>query len=1100
MSLLQEGIDDEAGFIAFCAHLGKRHVVRGAQLLQAFNELYAQGRIRYVTRDDSETNAEHNTRIGYIEGILNIGTIKCSLVERVDKDSGKTLETPFTATETLLLAAHYNSKNGRIRPMTMLDNITLAQRFIMCRLRDLNLSDHLDSSHRRSVPPNIVWSKLPQFVSEATACNLIPFSFSASTTSHFDLGDDSTADPAVLKQQTRTIRQRQAEYLRLGMSLLWSPHTQNLIMNRYNSDKTVLSCSLWSIRTFRLRPFTSADDTEQFVMLLAMYRCQHERRSLGLRPFDREKTKQFLELIEECIRKLLAWTLNLTKAPFPTKWDIFNAVTTVTVVTPPDSDAQAPEKASSPPQEEEEKRTTIASILMSLLTRWDHNARGESNSRNTSDETCSRDQILHSLQFFMQRWPFARKWRFLSQSLPCFQTKLFLQPLLPLQSVRIVSIPTQVPSPNPVHDNSLTMATPPCTTVAVAASASIERPPRPVKVPRVSPLLPAAGDNDILAPVPLGISQQAGRQVFDPITMKNLCRMKEIPPPKNPFPGVVVPRGHTSQPPEVLNQRETRMEGMSSLVDNLDANSNDSLNSRASNDMGVVIEEVVESGQGNSIVDGSEDGEDEGRNSDGNNSTNTDPVARVESLSRSIPSDASRTRTLVQPEALKRKRGECVEARNGTLTEILPRQSRRKRDNRKKKKKKRRTEPIVQTATVEKNTACDRGEEENEGRDNTEQGSDESDGNEGSDDDLEPFYDTISAKLPSPTGVENLPTPCHNLGAWRHYVTSDDVTELTELMKQRCAAMYYLKQHGMDQRKENFWPSSIGHKAYCNFRNIELHNDGYTILEGVLQNTVVGQDADDVITHFSKLWKGENCTAGKRENSVWQHIFNIGSAKDPRYARKGVGRYSVCVRHLVDIAAERHREIFRKRLRVETALGILIDDIVQDTNSEFPLRFPVTGSRLLFHTRHAPPQLPHYDFGYVQYKEGSSPWRPDNNDLSYFAMLSGAEGFHLRVWRDGHRLMYGPYELVGEIAETLQSELLHIPPYSILIVRGDLPHAGAGGQEADNAAGPMSQTDAMHIRFHVYAARHFQRLKNGVYVAHHKFKINDSPLPQNCSI
>lgn len=285
-----------------------------------------------------------------------------------------------------------------------------------------------------------------------------------------------------------------------------------------------------------------------------------------------------------------------------------------------------------------------------------------------------------------------------------------------------------------------------------------------------------------------------------------------------------------------------------------------------------------------------------------------------------------------------------------------------------------------------------------------------------------------------------------------------------------------------------FLPGCVGYNTYCNARRAELHGDGYTILRGVLKGSEVGSDADSVIRHFSRRWIGEKETG--RRQQPWHHIFNLGTVPDRENAKNGVGRYTVDVKHLVDGMIRRHEDIFKSRIRVETALGVIVDYVIQDDNEESPLRFPVTGSRLLFHTRNAEPQRPHYDFGNVEYVEGTMPWRPGSKDLSYFAMVSGAEGFHLRVWIDGHRMLYGPFDLAHDIAETLKSELIYIPPYSVLLVRGDLPHAGVGGAEADGPAS-LSVDEMMHIRFHMYIAHNFELLKDGVYVAHHNLRIND---------
>lgn len=1078
MSLLHDGIDDESGFIAFCGQPPNRNVVRGAQLLQAFCELYINGRVCYVEHDDSISVQEYQRKLGYCNGVLSTGKINCAFVERIDETGGDAVvHTPFSATETLLLAAHYNSKNGHIRPMTMLDNITLAQRFIQCRLRDLHLSDHLYSSRRRSAPPNVVWSKLPQFVAEATACNLIPYSTTPSAPPNLDIPSDVNGnDPALWRQHIRTIRQRQAEYIRLALSLLWSPHTQNLIMNRCTFESNTLSCSLWSLRTFRLRPFTSADDSVQFVMLLALYRCQQERRSLRLRPFDRDKTKRFLELIASCVQKLLSCAMNRTKPPFPTKWDIFNAITTITT--------GPPTIQPSPQGQQDQQQVSIADILMSLLTRWDH-AAATTNAPTQSaagDNSCTGQNIIFSLQCFMQRWPFNRKWRFLSPSLPCFQPDLFLQPLLPLESIRfwpvhapsstdmasvrppaILSAAQQAVHPTgPPHQQLQSLVKTLQQRHATHSAAIAPQPPV-----RLAKLLPAVDDRA----APLGREFQATPQgQTSSWLFKNISPLHNSTPVVQKALAVVSAAAVTDALPPNPSSIELQTPRTNISLGRVMEN-NRIVPSETDN----VDEEMIDGGEGRRFVDDSNEDDEctdtyaTGRNTDDINYTDTDPIVQSRARSRDVTVEGERSKRVRHDRSNAVPTLECSAPVSALISSSTVQYRRSK-----KQKTKRTSAAIRDSLRAGAPTDCDTADDE----DDEEQ--------------LEPLYDKISAKLPPPTGVYNLPSTCHVGGAWDRYLTNEDVTDLASLIRSRCAALYYSEEHKEEGDAVRDWPCLVGRRAYCNSRRTELHNDGYTILRNVLADSVLAADADSVINHFAKFWKGERrYTQIQQQKSVWKHIFNRGGQHDPENANNGIGRYTVGVEDLVDRLIRHNPELFTKRLRVETALGVLIQDVIQDNNQQHPLRFPVTGSRLLFQTRHTPPQLAHYDFGNIKYNPEKTPWNPGSDDISYFAMMAGAEGFHLRIWTDGHRMMYGPFELVRKIAKTLQSQVIFIPPYSALIVRGDLPHAGVGGEEADGPESPTSPNQLMHIRFHMYVSRHFDRLKDGVYVARHKLLIND---------
>lgn len=761
-SLMQDGIDDECGFVAYCAQQGEKHIVRGAQLLQAFCELYEQGRFRYVARD-ADSQADCMPKLGNIDGVWHVGMIKCAFLQRIDKTDGrKVVDTPFSATETLLLAAHYNAKHGHVRPMTVLDNITLAQRFILCRLRDLNLSHHLDSIHTRAVPPNMVWSKLTQLIEEATACNLIPFSTTPSAPAKQDRQGHNYTDTPAWRQQMRAARQRQGEYIRLALSLLWSPNTHNLIMNRCSVSGTVISSSLWSLRTFRLSPFTSADDPVQFVMLLALFRVQRDRRALKLRPFDRDKTKRLLELIANCVQKLLEWTMNRTQQSFPTKWDIFNAVTTIT--------PQPPTLHPAPPGRQT-KRVTVADILMSLLTHWESTAAG---SRTTpavaadSAVSCTTDQIFFSLQCFMQRWPFNRKWRMLSSSLSCFKPDLFLQPPLSLASIRFQSLPVRPPSTH----------TPVVETVAQHAmrrernNLAAPPPPRPATLATLLPTI-----DDRLAPLASEkIPGTIPPQHTSPLLLKNLAILPSIrttqPVVQSTNPAVEIhPPSPGAVPIPITEPVQTRTAAAAAAHENNTAATTTLMPARS------VEEEMLDSGQGGKIL---------GTDSDDDNDR-TDAYTRNDS-SNSTHSDVLHKNKERAPDtALSRKRKSIDESltRSAAARKDKVMEAKRKKNRKNKERRSNSLQPItIINAETTSRTNPNVVDDDSNGSDEDVSDPDEEE------ETLDPFYDKISTALPNPTDVRNLPIACHDLGAWKHYLTNADVQELTNLIKARCAKLY----------------------------------------------------------------------------------------------------------------------------------------------------------------------------------------------------------------------------------------------------------------------------------------------------------------------
>lgn len=691
-SLLHEGIDDEGGFIAFCGYFGTRQVLRGAQVLQAFTQLYQQGRISYVPPPPNgfatmEERQTHRSRLGYKNGVLHVGTIRCVQLQRVDENTGVVSETPFTATESLLLAAHYNGKNGRIRPMTMIDSITLAQRFILCRLRDMHLSEYVQPSQKGAVPPSIVWSRLPQFVSEATACSLIPFSNMPSTLPDMDFGRTSTTDDQFLKQNQRSLRQRQQEYIRLAMSLLWSPNTQKLLTNRYTLEGKPLTCSLWSIRTFRLRPFTSADDALQFIMLIAMYRYQHDRRKMKIRQLDRMKVKTFLDLIESCVGNSMSWAMNRAGEPFPSKWDVFNTETCINV------------RGHVEPQ-----RVSIATILMSLLIFW---SPPKSNSAVHDPNTCSSEDVLCNLKNFMQGWPFEQNWRASSASQPCFEPEIFLKPVLPLGSVR----PYIVPGATTVEQ---TVPLPPAAGQPVIVGQADSRSIAGTAIFPPAPILPVSGGDNVAN-----------------LTRAPATAVKLLPRPS--------PQGAEAQTTSVHDEDRFSPSKMSIVssgtprppLNNMEAD--------------VVDEVMLDCGQGGSILAVSDDEGGSDTDGDVDNSTDSDPVNGKDMCAQQMPVKGSQRPSVSLKLTRNEISKEAVQQRHRGIA------SKRKKGRRKKPKARPITDSVPRSPTnivsTEKQGVVDKGDESSD------------------EECLEALYDKISAELPAPTDVQNLPTACHDKGA-----------------------------------------------------------------------------------------------------------------------------------------------------------------------------------------------------------------------------------------------------------------------------------------------------------------------------------------------
>jgi len=356
------------------------------------------------------------------------------------------------------------------------------------------------------------------------------------------------------------------------------------------------------------------------------------------------------------------------------------------------------------------------------------------------------------------------------------------------------------------------------------------------------------------------------------------------------------------------------------------------------------------------------------------------------------------------------------------------------------------------------------------------------------------MYDSISVPLPDATDVRTLPSVCHEEGAWNRFISELDICRIRNELQQNCSQSFCdafnvpTPDCGSDNHQSVKYGEhmiDLAYNAYCSAHSQELRETGYTVLPQVLLNTTAGEDLRSVLTTFGNRWEGEKPPEQKSDDDPWRQIFNSGTKVDKSDAASGAGRYTIPVAEQVNDLILNNPDLFAQRERAEAAIGVLFESIVQTGSGEAPLQFPTTGSRLLFHTPNARKQKAHCDFETVSYEENAEAWNPPSEDLGYFAMAAGEDGFHLRVWEQGHKLLFGPPEAVEHIAPTISSRVLFVPPFSVLLVRGDLPHAGVGGEE--NAGDEWK----MRIRLHIYIHRKGRPVLDQLFFPAYPLNVDD---------
>jgi len=125
------------------------------------------------------------------------------------------------------------------------------------------------------------------------------------------------------------------------------------------------------------------------------------------------------------------------------------------------------------------------------------------------------------------------------------------------------------------------------------------------------------------------------------------------------------------------------------------------------------------------------------------------------------------------------------------------------------------------------------------------------------------------------------------------------------------------------------------------------------------------------------------------------------------------------------------------------------------------LSAPDTGGRLIITgTRDTPSQVTHLDYSFSV----DESLAPDGSSLRppFFALISFGEYVPLYVLEGSQRLLQRTSHDLSEIGSRLPLKQIVIPPWSLILLRGDLLHAGAGG--ADTAGKHAA-------RFHMYIMR-----------------------------
>lgn len=323
----------------------------------------------------------------------------------------------------------------------------------------------------------------------------------------------------------------------------------------------------------------------------------------------------------------------------------------------------------------------------------------------------------------------------------------------------------------------------------------------------------------------------------------------------------------------------------------------------------------------------------------------------------------------------------------------------------------------------------------------------------------------------------------------------------------------------------------------------ELHERGYTIYTNALRTGTPSRTRFHLrsyLRHFHQALPDEATLRERHEADVLDatefcFIHNRVAVDDPAIASRGEGRLMTTAQYLASELQRASGEVYMSKQNVDLFLAAMVwrtlhGGIQRNNRRIGPMCIPRTGSRLLVTTKGAERQRPHTDtpipdgaYGPdvaeelrpVEVGAGTPPLTQVPEHLaaqhdaalfekqspasssrdagshaapSYFVMASAEDGFPLWVWPDSHNYACRLRDGMEGKSVPPPARLLQIPPYSVLIVRGDLVHAGAADVDDHYRHGlcgvkKVRSYYRRNIRAHMYVRKVGDTIQDAIYPA-----------------
>ena len=299
-----------------------------------------------------------------------------------------------------------------------------------------------------------------------------------------------------------------------------------------------------------------------------------------------------------------------------------------------------------------------------------------------------------------------------------------------------------------------------------------------------------------------------------------------------------------------------------------------------------------------------------------------------------------------------------------------------------------------------------------------------------------------------------------------------------------------------------------------------LFHRGFALLDGILTPM-----AKELSRFFRIAWnmyvddeqrsdqEHEALEGSVKERKAWSPIWNDVNrgARSDEEDQEGRRRMVTTRDGVGELLLKKSPSAFFAKLLLDACVGGIIDQLGTSSDwksEEGPLKLPVTGGRLILTEENCSRQSPHTDFSMgldskrgqgTEEEDVSVSLPPELHIPTAFAVATGPDPATLLVWPYSHAILSETIQSRGatsvrSLAPRLPARKVVIPPFSVLLARGDLVHAGTGGHDRPeiphSTVGAESEEVSeefeipLSMRYHVYAKPVSTVLNDEVHVPH----------------